>query len=100
MSFRIAITQFGLQYAVGIESSTNRLGAGAITIASPFTQTRPWSAAQTLTTQCGPSAHFGKAAGSRLAAYGLEERRLAPRQSRNVAFSFRRCPRTSRGSRL
>ena len=98
--FRAALTQLGLQYVVGIESIDHGLGTGTTTLASASAKTRPWSAAQTPTAHRRSSAHFGKAVGPRFAVFGLEGDRLAPRQSENFAFSFRRCPRASRASRL
>ena len=76
--FRTAVSELGLQYAVGIESSTTSLGAGATTLAGPAAKAGPWRATQTPAAQRRPSACFGEAVGSRLAVYGLEGHRLAP----------------------
>ena len=76
------------------------LGTGATTLAGTAAKTRPWGVTQTPAAQRRSSAGFGKAVGSRVACLGLEERRLAPGESGNVALSFRRGPRAPGSSRL
>ena len=98
--FRTGITKLGLQYVAGIESSTTVWEPGQLPLPAPPRKTRPWGATQTSTAQPRPSADSGDTVGSRLALFGLEGHRLAPRQSRNFALSLCRRARAPCPSRL
>jgi SRSO17 transposase len=97
--FRVALSQVGLQYVVGIESSTTVWEPGQPLPAPPR---QPGRGAPPKRLQ--RNAHHRpvsvKERALALPVFGLEGDRLAPRQSRKVALSFRRYPHTSCPSRL
>jgi SRSO17 transposase len=99
-AFRTAITELGLQYAVGIESSTTVWEPGKQPLPAPA----PKPGSRGL-----PPKRLQRSADHQpssvkelalLAAYSLEGNRLAPRKSGSPALSFRGGPRASGASRL
>jgi SRSO17 transposase len=98
--FRAALTKLGLHYVVGIESSTTVWEPGQQPLPAPARKPGRGAPPKRLqrTADHQPIAVKQLALGLPFSAW--KEVRLAPRQSRNFAFSFRRYPRAPRASRL
>ena len=85
--FRTSFTELGLHYIGGIETTTSVWEPGKQPLPAPA-KTGPWSHPNAPAAQRRSSADFGEAVGSGSAVVGLEEHRLAARQSGDFAIPF------------
>jgi hypothetical protein len=100
MSFRTAITQLGLQYAAGIESSTTVREPGQSPLPAPARNPGRGAPPKRLQRNADHQPVSVKQLALGLPPATWKGHRLAPGQSGNFTFSFRRRPSTSSPSRL
>jgi len=81
--FRAGLTELGLEYALGVQSSTTVWEPGQQPLPA-----RPWPAPSLAAPRSGTSAPLGEAAGAGPADFVLERSDLAPGQRTNPALAF------------
>ena len=97
--FRTALTQLGLNYVVGIESSTTVWGPGQQPLPAPPRKPGRGATPKRLQRNADHQPISVKQLALGLPSSAWKEIALAARQSGNVALSFRRCPGASCSSR-